>query len=85
MGIERLVMKQGKMLGYFIADQQSKFYQSGTFQRVLDFVQRNSDKCRLTEKETRSGLRLIITFDQITTIDKALRIISHQWSEGSGQ
>ena len=85
MGIERLVMKQGKMLGYFIADQQSKFYQSGTFQRVLDFVQRNSDKCRLTEKETRNGLRLIITFDQITTIDKALRIISHQWSEGSGQ
>ena len=76
MGIERLVMKQGKMLGYFIADQQSKFYQSGTFQRVLDFVQRNSDKCRLTEKETRNGLRLIITFDQITTIDKALRIIS---------
>ena len=78
MGIERLVMKQGKMIGYFIADQQSKFYQSGAFQRVLDFVQRNTDKCRLTEKETRNGLRLIITFDQITTIDKALRIISSQ-------
>ena len=76
MGIERLVMKQGKMLGYFIADQQSKFYQSGTFQRVLTFVQRNSDKCHLNEKETRNGLRLIITFDKITSIDKALRIIS---------
>ena len=76
MGIERLVMKQGKMLGYFIADQQSKFYQSGAFQRVLAFVQRNSDKCHLNEKETRNGLRLIITFDKITSIDKALRIIS---------
>ena len=76
MGIERLVMKQGKMLGYFIADQQSKFYQSGTFQRVLAFVQRNLDKCHLNEKETRNGLRLIITFDKITSIDKALRIIS---------
>lgn len=76
MGIERLVMKQGKMLGYFIADQQSKFYQSGTFQRVLAFVQRNSDKCHFNEKETRNGLRLIITFDKITSIDKALRIIS---------
>jgi len=76
MGIERLVMKQGKMLGYFIADQQSKFYQSGTFQRVLAFVQHNSDKCHLNEKETRNGLRLIITFDKITSIDKALRIIS---------
>ena len=76
MGIERLVMKQGKMLGYFIADQQSKFYQSGAFQRVLAFVQRNSDKCHLNEKETRNGLRLIITIDKITSIDKALRIIS---------
>lgn len=76
MGIERLVMKQGKMLGYFIADQHSKFYQSGAFQRVLAFVQRNSDKCHLNEKETRNGLRLIITFDKITSIDKALRIIS---------
>jgi len=76
MGIERLVIKQGKMLGYFIADQQSKFYQSGAFQRVLAFVQRNSDKCHLNEKETRNGLRLIITFDKITSIDKALRIIS---------
>ena len=76
MGIERLVMKQGKMLGYFIADQQSKFYQSGAFQRVLAFVQRNSDKCHLNDKETRNGLRLIITFDKITSIDKALRIIS---------
>ena len=76
MGIERLVMKQGKMLGYFIADQQSKFYQSGAFQRVLAFVQRDSDKCHLNENETHNGLRLIITFDKITSIDKALRIIS---------
>ncbi len=76
MGIERLVMKQGKMLGYFIADQQSKFYQSDIFQKVLSFVQLNSDKCHLNEKETRNGLRLIITFDKITSIDKALRILN---------
>ncbi len=76
MGMERLIMKQGKMIGYFIADQQSKFYQSNAFQRVLTFVQRNNDKCKLSEKETRNGLRLILSFEQIHSIEKAIRILS---------
>jgi transcription-repair coupling factor (superfamily II helicase) len=37
-GIE-LVMKQGKMIGYFISDQQSDYYQSKRFHQVL-FVQK---------------------------------------------
>lgn len=75
MGIERIILKSGKMVGYFISDQQSKFYQSVAFQKVLTFVQRNADKCRMTEKQTRNGLRLLLTFDEITSIDKALRIL----------
>jgi transcription-repair coupling factor (superfamily II helicase) len=27
-GIEKLVLKQGKMIGYFVSDQQSDYYQS---------------------------------------------------------
>lgn len=75
MGMERLVLKGGKMVGYFISDQQSKFYQSSAFRKVLDFVQRNADKCRLTEKETRNGLRLLLSFDKIYSIEKALRLL----------
>ena len=40
MGIEKLVMKNRKMTGYFIADQNSPFYQSARFQKLLLFVQR---------------------------------------------
>ena len=32
-------MKQGKLIGYFINDQQSAFYQSPSFTKVLQFVQ----------------------------------------------
>jgi transcription-repair coupling factor (superfamily II helicase) len=38
-GIEKLVLKQGKMIGYFVSDQQSDYYQSKRFMSVMDFVQ----------------------------------------------
>ncbi len=77
MGLERLIMKQGKMVGYFVADQQSAFYQSNNFSNVLTFAQNNSEFVKMKEKDTRKGLRLIITFDGIKTIKKALQAVDH--------
>jgi transcription-repair coupling factor (superfamily II helicase) len=37
-GIEKLVMKQGKMICYFVSDQQSDYYQSNVLEG-FDFVQ----------------------------------------------
>jgi transcription-repair coupling factor (superfamily II helicase) len=74
-GLEKVVMKKGKLMGYFIANQQSEFYQSDTFTRVLQFVQTHSSQCRIKEKQTRKGLRLLLIFDKITTVDKALKAL----------
>lgn len=73
MGIEKLIMKQNKMIGYFISDQQSDFYQSASFTKVLQFVQQNPRACKMKEKQTRNGLRLLLTFEQVNTIEKALK------------
>lgn len=75
MGLERLLLKHGKMVGYFIADQQSSYYQSNRFRSVLEFVQKNPAHCKLKEKQTRNGLRLIISFDGIKSIDKAYKAL----------
>lgn len=75
MGMERISFKNEKMTAYFISDQQSSFYQSKRFQKVLLFVQQNPKVCKLKEKETRNGLRLLLTFEQIKSIDKALQIM----------
>lgn len=75
MGIERLMMKQGKMIGYFIGDQQSDFYQSNRFMNVLQFAQRNGNVCKIKEKETKNGLRLLLTFDNVKSINKALELL----------
>ena len=75
-GFERLILKKSNMIGYFIADQQSAYYQTDTFTRVLKFVQQNMAICQMKEKETKLGLRLLLTFDNINSIERALDVLS---------
>ena len=74
-GLERVILKKGKYLGYFIADQQSEFYQTLAFTQILQYVQKHPQKCQLKEKQTRNGLRLVLVFDGITNIEKALKVL----------
>jgi transcription-repair coupling factor (superfamily II helicase) len=70
-GIEKIIMKKGKLIGYFIADQQSEFYQTAAFTKVLKYVQSNPQRCTMKEKKTRNGLRLLLVFDGIRSVDRA--------------
>ena len=72
LGLERLIMKHQKMVGYFIADQQSGFYQTANFTKVLQTVQQQPKLGTLKEKQTKNGLRLLLTFENIKTIPQAL-------------
>jgi len=74
-GLEKVVMKKGKFIGYFVSDQQSSFYRSEAFTQVLKFVQTHSQDCKMKEKQTRNGLRLLLSFENITTVDKALKAL----------
>ena len=74
-GFEKIVMKQNKLIGYFINDQQSSFYQSNNFTKVLQFVQTNATACKMKEKQTRNGLRLMLTFENIKSVKQALKVL----------
>ena len=81
MGLERVVMKQNKFVGYFIADQESSFYQSAAFQKVLLFVQNSTLKgIELKEKQTKNGLRLLLTIDNVKSVRKALRVLENYFN-----
>ena len=75
LGLERLILKKGRMIGYFVSDQQSAFYQTETFTKVLKFVQFNAALCTMKEKETKQGLRLLLTFKNIHSVDSALEML----------
>ncbi len=76
LGLERIILKQKRLIGYFIADQQSPFYQTKIFTSILQFVQQNIAICKMKEKETKQGLRLLLTFDEITSVERALKVLS---------
>jgi transcription-repair coupling factor (superfamily II helicase) len=75
LGIEKLVLKKGSFIGYFIADQQSDFYQTERFGNILRYLQANPGRGRLKEKQTRKGLRLLITAPDIHSVQGALGIM----------
>ena len=75
-GLERVVMKKNRFVGYFISDQQSDFYQSPAFGNVLDFVQKNPSSVKMKEKQTRNGLRLLLTIEGMTSISNILTTLT---------
>ncbi|CAL2080787.1 Transcription-repair-coupling factor [Tenacibaculum sp. 190524A05c] len=75
LGLEKVILKQKRLVGYFVSDQQSDFYQTEAFTRMLKYVQRNSKSCVMKEKQTKNGLRLLITFIKIDSVKKALETL----------
>jgi len=74
-GLEKLVLKKGKMIGYFLSNQESGFYNSSRFRDVLQYVQSHPRQCQMQEKQTRNGLRLLLTFEHVKTVDKAIGLL----------
>jgi transcription-repair coupling factor (superfamily II helicase) len=66
-GFERMVIKSGTMIGYFVSNPQSKYYDSKNFTRVLSYVQTAPKDCKMSEKNDR--LRLI--YSNVMNMDQA--------------
>jgi len=69
LGMERLVMKSGSMVCYFINNPQSPFYDSPIFQGMLRYIQSNPKDCKLSEKNDK--LRLL--YSNVQTVDQAVK------------
>ena len=75
LGIERLMVKNNKMVVYFISDQDSPFYASPVFSELLKFVQKQVIPCKMSEKND----KLSLIFTDIKDINKVSAIIREVW------
>ncbi len=71
-GIEKMVLKQGRMVLHLVSNPQSPFYQSGNFTKVIRFAQANQRLAHL--KETPE--RLSLSVDKVDSIRQATAILS---------
>ncbi|MCD4731500.1 MAG: DEAD/DEAH box helicase, partial [Bacteroidales bacterium] len=70
-GFEKILLKNEKMTGYFISNQESPYYRSEKFTQVLGFVQQNPSICKMREAKD----KLTLTFYKIKTIQDALGVL----------
>jgi transcription-repair coupling factor (superfamily II helicase) len=72
LAFEKLILKQGKLRGYFINNPQSPFYESALFLKLMKYVADAKNE-RLTLKKT--GNSLILVFEGVKTLKGARKVI----------
>ncbi len=72
LGIERIMLKQGKMTLFFPSNNQSPYYQSCTFTQILTYVVNNPKRCLLREQE--NGKRSVVIAN-VQSVTEAFNIL----------
>ncbi|HVW95599.1 MAG TPA: transcription-repair coupling factor [Mucilaginibacter sp.] len=72
-GFEKISLKKNVLRGYFVSDQQSRYFETDAFKNVLSFVQANPRRTNL--KEVKNTLRLSI--DGVYSIDQAVSLLTN--------
>jgi len=70
-GLEKIILKQKKLIGHFISNPQSVYYQSLQFSHVLHVLQNNPTLAHIRENNE----KLTITFDNIHSIEKGIEVV----------
>lgn len=76
-GFEKVVFKNKKLIGYFLADKTSSYFESPKFEKVIRFVQSNPTRVQLRERNE----RLSLVYTNIATLDKAIDSLEEVMAE----
>ncbi len=71
LGMERVLLKNSNMVGYFIANQLSPFYRSETFSGIIGFIQQNPRIFQMKEQRE----KLSITATKVNSISQAVGLL----------
>jgi transcription-repair coupling factor (superfamily II helicase) len=72
LNIERIILKESKMICYLPSDPASNYYQTVHFQKLMQWIVQNPSKCRVKEGKG----KLSINFQDITTLHKAVSVLT---------
>jgi transcription-repair coupling factor (superfamily II helicase) len=71
LGFERLMLKDETMKCYFINNPSSPYFESETFQSILDFIQRGTNKARLKQ----TGKLFMLIVDDVKSMQEILKFL----------
>ena len=71
-GVERLILKRGKMHAYLVSNTKSAFYESKEFETLIQFCMANYKRCALSEKDNKR----IVQVSNINSVDDAYNMFN---------
>lgn len=72
LGIEKVSLKQETMYLYFVDNSNVAYYQSPMFGRILHYLQNNTSRCRIREKNGRRSFAIT----SVPTVEEAVHILT---------
>ncbi len=75
LGFEKLVIKKGKMLAYFISNQDSPYFQTNIFRQILQKVQDNQACCQFKEKRINNEERLYLVYQNVYSVNESISLL----------
>ena len=76
LGVEKVFLKAGRMTLFFISNQESPYYQSAAFGKVIDYMSKNPRYCNLREQ---NGKRSMVV-KNVETVETAVGILQEMVS-----
>ena len=71
LGVEKITLKAGRMILYFVSNQESPYYQSEAFGKIIDYMSHNPRNCNLREQNGRRSM--VIT--KVENVETAVKIL----------
>ena len=72
LGFEKVSLKQGRMYLYFVGEEHQAYYQSASFGRVLNYMQKHPRRCKLREVNNRRSM----VVESISTVLNAVQLLN---------
>ena len=67
LSMEKIILKNKKMICYFVSDQKSSFYQSPGFIKIVQYIQKGSNKGQMKEAKG----KLTLSFSNVPNVETA--------------
>ena len=71
LGFEKIILRNNKLIGHFVGNQNSEFYKSEIFNQLIQYVQHHPRECSMKENKS----KLLLTFENVKNIDEANKVL----------
>ncbi len=72
LGVEKIMLKQGRMSLFFVSQKDSPYYQSEAFDHILSYVARHPRRCNFREQAGKRSMAI----SEVSSVEAAVQLLS---------